>query len=174
AGARILFALSRGTRFESSLGRASTRSGAPAGALTVVLIVGIGAIIVQRIAGVSAVNAFFYPGTLGVLSLLVAYIVTNLGAIRFLFFKHRSAPMYEIVIPVLGILFLGYTIYKNVTGQVFPYSRFPLVVGIWLVIGALIVLATPRLAARIGEGLARDEGLEMPGTAAAASPTTSP
>ena len=60
------------------------------------------------------------------LSLLVAYIVTNIGAIRFLFFKARRAPIYEIVIPILGILFLGYTIYKNVTGQVFPYSRFPL------------------------------------------------
>jgi hypothetical protein len=48
-----------------------------------------------------------------------------------------------------------------VTGQSFPYSQFPLVVGIWLAIGALIVLATPRLAARIGEGLARDEGLVM-------------
>ena len=53
------------------------------------------------------------------------------------------------------------------------YSRFPLVVGIWLVIGALIVLATPRLAAAIGEGLARDEGLEMPGPdRAAAEPQT--
>jgi amino acid transporter len=159
AGARILFALSRGTPLESSLGRASTRTGAPAGALAVVLTVGVGAIVVQRIAGVSATSAFFYPGTLGVLSLLVAYIVTNIGAIRFLFIKARRAPRYEIVIPLLGIAFLGYTIYKNVTGQSFPYNHFPLVVGIWLIVGGLIVLATPKLAARIGEGLARDEGL---------------
>jgi hypothetical protein len=81
--------------------------------------------------------------------------------------------MYEIVIPILGILFLGYTIYKNVTGQVFPYSRFPLVVGIWLIIGAAIVLASPRLVARIGAGLARDEGLEMP-DAAGAAPQSGP
>jgi amino acid transporter len=170
AGARILFALSRGTRFESSLGRASTRTGAPAGALTVVLLVGIGAIVVQRIAHVNAVNAFFYPGTLGVLSMLVAYIVTNIGAIRFLFFKHRGAPRYEIVVPLLGIAFLGYTIYKNVTGQVFPYDRFPFVVLAWLIVGTLIVLATPKLAARIGEGLARDEGLEVPSAGAPAEP----
>ena len=162
AGARILYALSRHTRLENALGRTSTRTGAPAGALTVVLIVGVGAIIVQRIAGVSAVNAFFYPGTLGVLSLLVAYIVTNVGAISFLFVKARRAPLYEIVLPILGIVFLGYTIYKNVTGQVFPYSRFPLVVGIWLVIGLVIILATPRLASRIGAALAADEGLEPP------------
>ncbi len=162
AGARILFALSRESRFAPTLGRASTRTGAPAGALVVVLIIGIGAIVAQRIANVSATNAFFYPGTLGVLSLLVAYIVTNVGAISFLFVRARRAPLYEIVLPILGIVFLGYTIYKNVVGAAFPYSRFPLVVGIWLVVGLAIVLATPRMAARIGASLARDEGLEPP------------
>jgi amino acid transporter len=162
AGARILFALSRETRFAPTLGRTSTRTGAPAGALVVVLTIGVGAIIAQRIANVSAVSAFFYPGTLGVLSLLVAYIVTNVGAISYLFVRARRAPLYEIVIPILGILFLGYTIYKNVTGQVFPYSRFPLVVGIWLAVGLAIILATPRMATRIGAALARDEGLEPP------------
>ena len=162
AGARVLFALSRETRFAPTLGRTSTRTGAPAGALVVVLTIGVGAIVAQRIANVSAVSAFFYPGTLGVLSLLVAYIVTNVGAISYLFVRARRAPLYEIVIPILGILFLGYTIYKNVTGQVFPYSRFPLVVGIWLVVGLAIILATPRMATRIGAALARDEGLEPP------------
>jgi hypothetical protein len=109
---------------------------------------------------VSATSAFFYPGTLGVLSLLVAYIVTNLGAINHLFIRARRAPLYEIVLPILGIVFLGYTIYKNVTGQVFPYSRFPLVVGIWLILGAALILATPKLARRIGIALARDEGFD--------------
>ena len=168
AGARILFALARHTRLGNALGRTSTRTGAPAGALTVVLIIGVGAIIAQRLAGVSAVNAFFYPGTLGVLSLLVAYIVTNLGAISHLFVKARRAPLWEIVFPILGIVFLGYTLYKNVFGVAFPYDRFPLVVGIWLLIGLAIVMATPRLAATIGASLARDEGLE-PEAAPAAS-----
>jgi amino acid transporter len=160
AGGRILFALSRDTPLGNALGRTSTRTGAPAGALAVTLLVGVGAIVVQRIAGVSAVNAFFYPGTLGVLSLLVAYIVTNVGAIRHLFIKARRAPLWEIVIPILGIVFLGYTLYKNVFGVAFPYDRFPIAVAIWLAIGLAIVVATPRLAATIGAGLARDEGLE--------------
>jgi amino acid transporter len=160
AGGRILFALTRNTSLERVLGSASTRTGAPAGALTVVLVIGVGAIVVQRIAGVSAVNAFFYPGTLGVLSLLVAYIVTNLGAIRHLFIRARRAPLYEIVLPLLGIVFLGYTIYKNVVGVSFPFNRFPLVVGIWLVVGLAIVVLTPTLASRIGASLAKDEGLE--------------
>ena len=160
AGARILFALSRDTPAARGLGRASTRTGAPAGALTVVLLIGVGAIAGQRIAGVSAVNAFFYPGTIGVLSLLVAYIVTNVGAISHLFIRGRRAPLWEIVFPLLGIAFLIYTLYKNVSGVAFPYSRFPVVVGIWLAVGLAIVVATPRLAATIGASLARDEGLE--------------
>jgi amino acid transporter len=160
AGARILFALSRDTALSPALGRASTRTGAPAGALTIVLVIGVGAIVAQRLAGVSAVNAFFYPGTIGVLSLLVAYLVTNVGAIRHLFIRARLAPRWELVFPVLGIAFLLYTLYRNIHGVLFPYSRFPLVVGIWLAIGLAIVVATPRLAQRIGVSLAREEGLD--------------
>ena len=65
AGARILFALARDTPLANMLGRTSTRTGAPAGALTVTLLVGVAAIVLQRVAGVSATNAFFYPGRSG-------------------------------------------------------------------------------------------------------------
>ena len=47
-------------------------------------------------------------------------------------------------------------------GVAFPYNRFPIVVAVWLVVGLVIVLASPRLAARIRVSLARDEGLEPP------------
>ena len=86
-GARILFALSRDTPVERRSAAPSTRTRRPRRRAHGGPHVGVGAIVVQRLAGVNAVNAFFYPGTLGVLSLLVAYIVTNVGAIRFLFFK---------------------------------------------------------------------------------------
>ncbi|MGN6872430.1 MAG: APC family permease, partial [Solirubrobacteraceae bacterium] len=122
--------------------------------------IGVGAIVVQRIAGVSAVNAFFYPGTIGVLCMLVAYIVTNTGAIRYLFIVARRAPLWEIVFPLLGIAFIIYTIYKNVQGVPFPYDRFPFWVAGWLVVGAAFIVLAPALARRIGEGLTRDAGLE--------------
>jgi amino acid transporter len=160
AGARILFALARHTPFERALGTTSTRTGAPAGALAVVLFIGVGAIVVQRIAGVSAVNAFFYPGTLGVLCMLVAYAVTNVGAIRYLFVAARRAPLWEIVFPLLGIAFIVYTIYKNVQGVPFPYDRFPFWVAGFLAVGLIIVLATPALARRVGQALVHDAGLD--------------
>jgi amino acid transporter len=156
AGSRVLYALSRDALRESHpLARISTRSGAPIGALALVMAVGFGGLIAQRIAGTNAVYAFFYPGTIGVLSLMVAYIATNIGAIRHLFFgpPGNRRPMWQIVIPILGIAFLVLTIYENVTEQVAPFTRFPWYVLAWLAVGALIVAAAPHLVRRIGERL---------------------
>jgi amino acid transporter len=166
AGSRILFALSRDGFGSRRLGQASRRTGAPAGALAVVMTIGLSAVVIQRIVGTSAANAFFYPGTIGVLSLLVAYIVTNVGAVRFLFVAARRAPLWQIVIPLIAIAFLGYTIYKNIEGTSFPYDRFPYVVGAWLVVGIAITLVFPALTRSIGASLARSEGLaQEPGGA---------
>ncbi|HEY1596359.1 MAG TPA: APC family permease [Thermoleophilaceae bacterium] len=159
AGSRILFALSRDGFESSPLGKASKRTGAPAGALAVVMTVALTAMVVQRIIGTSAVNAFFYPGTIGVLSLLVAYMVTNVGAMKFLWVDGKRAPYWQIPIPVIGLAFLGYTIYKQVKGQAFPYNHFPFLVLAWLVIGLLVVFLSPGLAKRLGAGLASREGL---------------
>jgi amino acid transporter len=166
AGSRILFALSRDGFGSRRLGQASRRTGAPAGALAVVMTIGLSAVVIQRIVGTSAANAFFYPGTIGVLSLLVAYIVTNVGAIRFLFVTARRAPLWQIVVPLIAIAFLGYTIYKNIEGTSFPYDRFPYVVAAWLVIGIAITVVFPALTRSIGASLARSEGLaQEPGGA---------
>jgi amino acid transporter len=159
AGSRILFALGRDGFGSRRLGQASARTGAPAGALAVVMTIAMTAMIIQNIRGTNAVNAFFYPGTIGVLSLLVAYIVTNVGALRYLFGTVRRAPRWQAVIPVIAIAILAYVLYKQVDDVPFPYSRFPFVVGIWLLVGLGIVVMLPGLARRIGEGLAREEGL---------------
>lgn len=161
AGSRILFAMSRDGFPSSPLGRTLPRTGAPAGALVVVMAIAMTVLVIQRIVGTSAVNAFFYPGVIGVLSLLVAYMVTNVGAIRFLWIRHRLAPLWQIAIPLLGIAFLGYVIYKQVSGQSFPYDRFPYVVAGWLLVSVIVLIAAPRFAHRLGEGLARREGLEQ-------------
>src|SRR4051812_10323341 len=156
AASRVLFALSRDGLPGSPLGRASGRTGAPAGALAVVMTVGFGGVIIQRLAGTNAANAFFSPGTIGVLSLLVAYIMTNVAAIRHLFLGVRRRPLWQLVFPVLGIAFLVFTIYKNVAGTSAPYNRFPWIVLGWLALGAVIVAAAPGVARRIGEALTRE------------------
>jgi amino acid transporter len=170
AGSRILYAMSRDGYESSPTARVSKRTGAPVGALVVVMTVGMSAMIIQRIIGTNAVNAFFYPGTIGVLSLLVAYMVTNIGAVKFLWLDKRRAPLWQIPIPLIGMAFLGYTIYKQVSGQSFPYDRFPWVVAGWLVFAIVVVVAAPRLTRRLGDGLARREGLTEPDTEPAPAP----
>ncbi|HEY7196148.1 MAG TPA: APC family permease [Gaiellaceae bacterium] len=158
---RLLFALGRDGFVSTRLGEASRRTGAPANALVVVMVFAIVVGVALRINDTSAVNAFFYMGTIGVLSMLVAYIVVNLGASWFLHFGRREA-MWRIVIPILAIAALVYTIYKNVWPKpAYPYDLFPLIVGIWLAVGFAITLAFPRLTRRIGTNLAEAEGIRQ-------------
>jgi amino acid transporter len=156
AASRIMFALARDGLPKSPLARISGRTGAPVGALAVVMTVAFAGLIAQRLAGTNAANAFFYPGTIGVLSLLVAYIATNLGAIRHLFISARRRPLWQLVFPVLGIAFLVFTIYKNVAGTAAPYDRFPWIVLGWLIIGGVVVALAPGVAKRIGVALTRE------------------
>ncbi|HEY1367150.1 MAG TPA: APC family permease [Gaiellaceae bacterium] len=162
AGAsRILFALGRDGFLTTRLGDASRRTGAPANSLGVVMLFGLAVVIALRINGTTSTNVFFYMGTIGVLSMLVAYIVTNLGAMRFLHLGRREAP-WRVVIPILAIAALVYTIYKNVWPKpAYPYDLFPLIVAGWLVLGAAIATLAPGLARRMGARLAASEGMKQ-------------
>jgi amino acid transporter len=143
AGSRILFALCRDGFLSRRLGETSDRTGAPANALAVVMVIAVLTFVVLRLGGVSAVNAFFYPATIGVLTLLVAYIMTNAGALRFLF-ASRRAPAWEIVFPVIALVVLAYVIYRNVyPAPAFPFNIFPYIAAAWLVVGLGTVLLVP-------------------------------
>jgi amino acid transporter len=133
---------------------------------------------------------FLESGTIGTLILLVVYILATIGMVRLVFFTRPadaalgaergsggsggSSPRagtvrrWEIVIPVLGIIVLGYTLFRNV---------WPLPVGVawwgpsvaiaWFVVGIAWVLARPAATKRAGELLTRAEGLSSPQAAAA-------
>ena len=129
AASRILFALSRDAFQENRLGRASSRSGAPAGALVVILGVALVALLAYRINGTDAVNAFFYPGTMGVLLMLVSYFVCNTGAIVYLYLRgERRAPIPEVAIPLIALAIIVYVLYQNTLADSleYPYTVFPL------------------------------------------------
>jgi hypothetical protein len=132
----------------------------------VILGVAVLAMIGYRINGTDAVNAFFYPGTMGVLLMLVSYFVCNTGAIVFLYFRgERRAPLPEIVIPLIALGIIVYVLYQNTLADslVYPYTVFPLVVAGWLLLGLAIIFFVPGLARRVGEGLAREEGMQAAG-----------
>ena len=159
---RILYAMGRDGLGPRQLGESSPRTGAPAAALAVVMVIALTWIIGQRIHGVNVVNAFFYPGTIGVLSMIVAYVVTNAGAIK-LFVLDRGERGLAVVIPPLAILFLVYVFWRNASGVPWPYDRFPWLVAGWAAVGLIIVLAVPGLASRIGTTMSRLGREDAPG-----------
>ena len=160
AGAsRILFALGRDGFITRRLGDASARTGSPANALAIVMIFGLAVTILLRINGTTAVNAFFYPGTAGVLAMLIAYFVIQFGAAKFLHLERRE-PRWRVVILVLATAAIVYTFYKQVWPRPpYPYDIFPLLIGGWAVLGIVITFAFPALTRRIGRGLSEAEGL---------------
>jgi amino acid transporter len=159
AGSRLLYALCRDGFLTPKLGETSQRFGSPANALAVVLAIALAGMIGMRLNDTNAVNAFFYPGTIGVLSLVVAYAVTVVGALRFLVLPRRISVV-EGIVPLLGLVFLAYVLYKNLYPvPPYPYKWFPYVVGGWLLVGLATIVLVPGLARKIGTNLAADEGI---------------
>ena len=74
-------------------------------------------------------------------------------------------PLLEIVIPLIALAIIFYVLYQNTLADSleYPYTVFPLVVAGWLLLGFLIIAFVPGLATRIGEGLAREEGMATAG-----------
>jgi amino acid transporter len=158
AASRLLFALGRDGFISRRLGDASKRTGAPATSLFVIIGITLLTVLVLRSNGTNATNVFFYLGTIGVLSMLIAYVVVNLGALKFLHLEGRE-PRWRAIIPVLAIAALVYTFYKNVWPQpAYPYDVFPFLVAGWVIVGALITVAYPKLAKQVGAGLAETVG----------------
>ena len=153
AAARILYALAR----DAGGGPVTrlSRRGEPTGALAFIIVTTLCIMVGQRLVGTTVVNATFYWLTIGTIALLVAYALATLGALRFLFFNGpRKAPAWQVVVPIAGVAFVGYTIYKNVVGVASPYNVFPYLVAAWLAIGLVLVAAVPGIAGRVRSRLA--------------------
>jgi amino acid transporter len=166
-GSRLTFAFARDLRDPEAAASglsATTRVGTPGPAAVTVVLVMAAIILVDWLAfGAEPFDAFLWSGTIGTLILLVAYVLTTLGAIRLVFAQRRlpGVPMWEVIVPVLGLVVLGYTILRNL----FPYPAFsagapfwfPVVAGGWLALCTVAVLAAPVAARRAGRALTTAE-----------------
>jgi amino acid transporter len=159
-GSRLLYAVSRDTVGHRGLGVLSTRS-TPARAVAVVVTIAAAIVLLCALAfGATATDTFAWSGSIGTLIILVIYVLTTIGAVRLIFVQRKiRVPMWEIILPVLGIVVLGYTVYVNLV----PYPTsgparwFPVVAGGILVLAIVAVLAAPRLFSRVGQQLTEAE-----------------
>jgi amino acid transporter len=170
--ARLMYALSRDAGGARGVG-AGSRWGTPANATMVITAMSAVILIVYATAfHATAFDAFLWSGTIGTLILLVVYLLASIGCIMLVFVRHKLAvPRWEIVIPIAGLVVLGYTLYRNV----WPYPTgdaawFPVTAGVWLVVAIVAVVAAPRTARKLGEALAAREGIRAPGDTAAEVP----
>jgi amino acid transporter len=162
-GSRLWYALTNATVDRPTpLTKVSPRWGTPVGAI-------IGAGIISCIVTVlfawvirfTVLNTFAWLGTVATLLMLFIYIMVTLGAARLLFFSgNRTVARWEIVIPAVGVIVLGYTIYRNIvpypTG---PYFWLPIASLAWIAVAVAAVAISRRLSRRIATALASDVDL---------------
>jgi len=116
------------------------------------MLIGLVLLTVFRLAGTSALSVFFYLATIGTLSLLVMYVLTNVAAARHL--GRRS--LWRVVAPAGGMLIAGFVLYHNVWPvPPPPYEFFPYLVLGWLLAGLLVTFAIPGFARKVDDGLER-------------------
>ena len=173
---RLMYALARDAGGFRGVGRVS-RSGAPATA-TFVITGFSAAIYVIYLAAfhANAEDSFAWSGTIGTLILLVAYVLATIGCMILVFVRRKlPVPMWQAVVPLMALVVLGYTLYRNVI----PYPPsgpgrwFPVVAGGWLVVALAAVIVAPGFARRLGAALTASEGIAAPEPATTA-PTELP
>jgi amino acid transporter len=164
---RLAFAFARDLRREGTppTGLAgTTRAGTPGPAALLVLGVMALVMAVTAIAGGGEpFEVFLWSGTIGTLVLLVAYVLTTVGAINLVFVERRlpGVPMWQVVVPVLALVVLGYTLYRNVVPLPSPADGAlfwnPVVAAAWLAASVVAVLVAPAAALRAGAALTAAE-----------------
>jgi len=151
AASRLLFALGRDGFGPAALGKVHPTHASPYVAVATVMSLAIvfDIILVEQ----TGAAVFAYAGTVGVLSLLLVYLATQVGAIKLF----RSVGRWrgaQPLIPLIAIGLLGYALYANVYPiPPSPYNYFPYGVLAWLLAGIVIIVASPKLVIRIGKAL---------------------
>ena len=159
---RLLYALSRDEVGPPPLGIVSARNGVPVrSTATVAVAVYVIIILAWFVLGVAPFDLFVASGTIGTLILLLVYALATIGAAKLLFFSGgRLVAAWEVVVPFLALVVIGYTLFRNV----YPYPTdaaawYPIIAALWVIAGILVTLVRSAATRRAGERLMAEEGL---------------
>jgi amino acid transporter len=170
---RIVYALGRDHVLPVGLGRLSRRRHTPAVAAAAVMVT-VYAIIAFTwfILRGDPFTLFLQAATAGTLIVLVVYLLATIGMTRLVFFSGQATVRrWQIAVPVLALIVLGYTLFRNVWPLPSGVAWWgPSAAAAWLVAGIAGVLARPAATRRAGALLASAEGLTMAAPAPSGQP----
>jgi hypothetical protein len=90
----------------------------------------------------------------------VAFALAFVGVLLVAYTGQTTVRRWEIIIPVLGVIVLGCTLFRNIWPLPSGIARWgPSVAIAWFVIGIVWVLARPAATRKAGEMLLRADGL---------------
>lgn len=157
AGSRMLFSMGRDGFIHQKVGTTHKKYHSPYIALSVIMVISLIALFPLKGIGLDGGLIFGYLGTIGVLSLLLTYLVTTIGGMRY-FVKNKIWKGPILILPALAVLGLGYSLYSNVFPiPAAPFNYFPYIVIGWILFGIIITALNPALVSRIAERLMSDE-----------------
>lgn len=167
ASSRLVFAMSRDGVGIAALADIDERHGVPTKAVLGIFASALVIIAGFRLAGMDSFDTFANSGVIGTLILLVVYLLATVGVIALCFGGGRAGQdpslrvrTWEVVIPVLAIVVLAYTVFRNI--YPFPEGEAwwgPGPAVIWMVAVLILVVVRSRDAERAGERLLQSEGL---------------
>jgi len=165
---RLIFSFARdGVSPRHPVARLSARYGTPVAAVGVVIAIELAIEIAVTIPDVPALTVFAWTGFIGTILILLAYGLVTIGAGSYLFLRPllqgepTKARIGEAVFPVLGIVLLGYTIYRNVIPLPTGTQVWKVIIpAVWLAVAVGFVTLSPASSRRLGDRLITDEGME--------------
>ena len=150
--ARMMFAFGRDGLASRRLSGVSGVTGVPRRALAAEMLIGLVLLTAFRLAGTSALNVFFYLATIGTLSLLVMYVLTNVAAPG----TWAAARWSSFVPAVAGVLVAGFgAVPRRLAGAAGAVPVPPYLVLGWLLAGLALTVAIPGFVAKVDGGLER-------------------
>lgn len=143
AGARVLYTMSRDKMLSAASLKIDKKRKTPYVGLNIYIILVIGILMLNL--GVRCMEVGAYAVMTGTLALLLSYVITTAGAIRY-FGKYKIWSSGQLIIPVLSILALSVIFLANIYPvPAFPMNLFSYFVIGWLILGiALSIGKVPR------------------------------
>ncbi len=135
AGSRTLYAMGRDNYAPEVLATVHGKHATPHVAIHIMLVVNL--IVLFAMSWFDGMTVYGIVATAGALAAVLAYLLTSLGSM--FYFGKRKLWTWQLILPVIAIILLGYLFYSNVYPvPASPFNLLPYIVIAWVVLGVIV------------------------------------